>query len=56
MRKRPIKPNASMGVTCIAGWENKEVEDFLGNTEKRLKELAKKHNLEIDLFVRVTTL
>jgi len=53
MKKKIIKPNASLGTTCIAGWENKEIEEYLDMVEKDLKLLAKKYKLEISVFVQV---
>jgi len=48
--KKPIrmKAGASIGMTCAAGWDDKEVNAAFDKAEKELDVIAKAKNLKID--------
>lgn len=47
MRRKKLKPRASIGMTCVAGFDNKEVENSIDGFERHMKKLAKRYNLDI---------
>ncbi len=53
MRKKSLKAEASFNYVVIAGWKNKEVEDYINMVETDLKLMAKRLKLKITGFVEV---
>ena len=53
MKKKSLKAEASFNYVVIAGWKNKELEDYINMVETDLKLMAKRLKLRITGFIEV---
>jgi len=53
MKKKTLKAEACFNFVCVAGFEDKELEEYTREIERKLNIIAKGHKLKIYGFIEV---